>query len=214
VRQVAAAFSYPLRAGVGKWVAGSLLVLLWPLAFILLLGYAIAAVRASAADAEAPPPPFGLDARLLHDGAWTALVVGLITLPFAAAWWPFSSLFAHHVFQTGVPFFDRVYALVASGLLLGLPWGAALLVQMPGASVRFAASGRGRDLFDVAASLRGIRERYAVWNLTVVGIVTAWIVGLLGSALCCVGVLPGVFYAILVSAHASAALAPPHQPAR
>jgi hypothetical protein len=85
---------------------------------------------------------------------------------------------------------------------------------MPSASVRFAASGRGRDLFDVAASLRGIRERYAVWNLTVVGIVTAWIVGLLGSALCCVGVLPGVFYAILVSAHASAALAPPHQPAR
>jgi hypothetical protein len=44
--------------------------------------------------------------------------------------------------------------------------------------------------------------------------VTAWLVGLLGGALCCVGVLPGVFYAILVSAHASAALAPSNQPAR
>jgi hypothetical protein len=213
LKLVAAAFAYPFRMGAGGWLVGSLLVLVWPLTFVPLLGYAIAALRTSARKPGAPPPPWRLDRRLLIDGAWTALVVGLITLPFAAAWWPLSSALLGRVSHTGVSFFDRVYALLAAGLLLALPWGVALLLQMPGASARFATSGRARDLFDLAASLRGVRRRYGTWNLAVVGIVTAWIAGFLASALCCVGLLPGVFYAILVSAHASAALATPDQPA-
>jgi hypothetical protein len=211
---VAGAFAYPFRAGVGRWLTGSLLVLLWPLAFIPLLGYAVASVRASAADPSAPPPAWRFDARLFSDGAWTALAVALITAPFGLAWWPLSALFMGRVSQPATPFFDRAYALLGAGLLLALPWGIALLVQMPPASARFAVSGRARDLFDVAASLAAVRERYAVWNLAVAAIVTGWLAGLVGGALCCAGVVPGAFYAILVSAHASAALARPDQPAR
>jgi hypothetical protein len=212
VNQVAAAFAYPFRAGAGRWLAGSLLVLVWPLAFVPLLGYTIAALRASALEPAAAPPRLRFDAALWRDGAWTALAVGLITLPFAAAWWPLSSALLARVVTTGDPLFDRIYALLVAGLLLALPWGVALLVQMPGASARFAFSGRGRDLFDVPASLRGIRDRYGAWNLAVAAIVSAWLAGMLGGALCCVGIVPGAFYAILVSAHASATLAPPNQP--
>jgi hypothetical protein len=53
--------------------------------------------------------------------------------------------------------------------------------------------------------------------------VTGWAIGLACVGLLCVGLVPGVFYAILVSAHASAALQaraaveqdkPAHSPAR
>ena len=214
MNRVAAAFSYPFRAGPGRWLMGSLLVLAWPLAFIPLLGYATAAVRASAGDPSGPPPAWRLEARLLRDGAWTALAVVLFSAPFAAAWWPLSSAFFGRVAATGEPLLDRLYALLAAGLLLALPWGMLLLVLMPPASARFAIRGCPRDLFDVAASLRAVRDHYGVWNLAVAAIVTGWIAGLLVGSLCCIGLLPGAFYAILVSAHASAALAPPDQPAR
>jgi len=39
--------------------------------------------------------------------------------------------------------------------------------------------------------------------------VTAWVVALACVGLLCVGLLPGAFYAILVSAHASASLQSP-----
>ena len=39
-------------------------------------------------------------------------------------------------------------------------------------------------------------------------VVTAWAIGVACVGLVCVGLVPGVFYAILVSAHASAALRP------
>jgi len=213
VNRVAAAFTYPFRGGAGRWVAGSLLVLLWPLAFIPLLGYANAAIRASAADPAGRPPAWRLEGRLFRDGAWTALAIALFSAPFAAAWWPLSSIFAGLIVHTGEPFLDRIYGLLAAGLVLALPWGVVLLIQMPAAGARFAIRGSARDLFDVAASLRTVRDRYPVWNLAVAAIVTGWIAGLVVGSLCCVGVLPGAFYAILVSAHASAALATPDQPA-
>jgi Protein of unknown function (DUF4013) len=213
LNRIAAAFTYPFRAGAGRWLAGSLLVFLWPLAVVPLLGYATAAVRSSAADPAAAPPAWRVDGRLLRDGAWTALAVALFSAPFVVAWWPLSGAFSGRIAHTGEPLLDRIYGVVAAGLALALPWGAVLLVQMPPASARFATAGRARDLFDVAASFRAVRENYAAWNLAVAAIVTGWVGGLLVGSLCCVGVLPGAFYAILVSAHASAALAPTDQPA-
>jgi len=41
----------------------------------------------------------------------------------------------------------------------------------------------------------------------VVAIVTAWAIGLSGVGLALVGLVPGVLYAMLVSAHATASLA-------
>jgi len=75
---------------------------------------------------------------------------------------------------------------------------------------------RARHLFDFASSLRSVRRDFAAWNFAVAAIVTAWALGLACSALFCVGLAPGVFYAILVSAHATAALHPEgeDQPAR
>jgi hypothetical protein len=213
VNLVAAAFAYPFRAGAGRWLVGSLLVLLWPLSFIALLGYATAAIRASAADPVAAPPAWRLENRLFREGAWTALALAFFSAPFAAAWWPLASALAGRVTATGVPFLDRAYGVLAASMALALPWGLVLLVQLPSASARFAIGGRARDLFDVGASLRTIRDRYGVWNLAVAAIVSAWVGGLLVGSLCCVGVLPGAFYAILVSAHASAALAPTDPPA-
>ena len=213
MNRVAAAFTYPFRAGAGRWLVGSLLVLFWPLAFIPLLGYATAAVRASAADPAAAPPAWRLSGRLLRDGAWTALAVALFSAPFAAGWWPLASLLTGRVAATGEPFLDRAYGVLAAGLALALPWGVVLLVQMPPASARFAVGGRAHDLFDVRASLRAVRDSYAVWNLAVAAIVSGWVGGVLVGSLCCVGVLPAAFYAILVSAHASSALAPTDQPA-
>jgi hypothetical protein len=213
VNRVAAAFTYPFRVGAGSWLVGSLLVLAWPLGFIPLLGYATAAVRASVADPAASPPAWRLSRRLLREGAWTALAVGLFSAPFAAAWWPLASALTGRVAATGQPFFDRAYALLAATVALALPWGAVLLVQMPPASARFAIGGRARELFDVGASVRALRDAYTGWNLAAAAIVSGWVAGLLVGSLCCLGVVPGVFYAILVSAHASASLAPTDQPA-
>jgi hypothetical protein len=77
---------------------------------------------------------------------------------------------------------------------------------MPHATARFAHSGRPLDLFDLPASIRAVRCDFATWNLAAAAIVTGWAIGLACVGLICVGLVPGVFYAILVSAHASAAL--------
>src|SRR5438270_5611463 len=159
--QVASAFSYPFKAGAAAWLLSSLAVLLWPLGLVPLLGYAIAAVRASAADPAQSPPAFRLDRRLISDGAWTALAAGLFSAPFAIAWWPLSSAFLGRVSHAGEPF-DRIYALLVAGLLLALPWGVLLLIHMPAASARFAAGAQPKELFDIRASLRSIRESYGV----------------------------------------------------
>jgi hypothetical protein len=100
----------------------------------------------------------------------------------------------------------RLYANLAAGFVLALPWGLVMLLLMPHATVRFAAGGRPIDLFDFPAAIRGVGRDFATWNLAAAAIVTAWAVGLACVALLCVGIVPGVFYAILVSAHATAAL--------
>ena len=51
MNQVAAAFGYPFRKGTrGGWAIGLALVLVFPIGFIPLLGYMVAAVRSSAHD--------------------------------------------------------------------------------------------------------------------------------------------------------------------
>src|SRR4029077_3239766 len=101
---------------------------------------------------------------------------------------------------------SSLYANLAAAFVLALPWGLVMLLLMPHATVRFAASGRAIDLFDFPAAVRGVIRDFATWNLAAAAIVTAWALGLACVGLLCVGVVPGIFYAILVSAHAAAAL--------
>jgi len=77
---------------------------------------------------------------------------------------------------------------------------------MPHATARFALTARWDDLFDFVQSIRAVSRDFATWNLAAAAIVTGWALGLAGVGLLCLGLIPGVFYAILVSAHASAAL--------
>jgi hypothetical protein len=187
---------------------GVVMVLLLPIAFVPLLGYAVAATRSAANDTFEAPPRWTFSMRLLTDGFWIALAVILITAPFALAIGPLATLIEQrHLWHVSDPAMSRVYANLAAGFILALPWGFVLLLLMPHATVRFAASGRPIDIFNFPAALRGIARDFATWNLAAAAIVTAWALGLACVGLLCVGIVPGVFYAILVSAHASSALA-------
>ena len=183
-------------------------MLLLPVAFIPLLGYSIAATRAAASDDPGQGPPgWVVSGRLLSDGFWTALAVALTSAPFVLVLNPLASLLLDaHLWNAGDRAVSEFYAHLAAGFILALPWGLALLLVMPHSTARFAASGRARDLFDFRASLNGVRREFAIWNLAAAAIVTAWIIGFACIGLLCIGIVPGVFYAILVSAHASAAL--------
>jgi Protein of unknown function (DUF4013) len=193
--RIADAFTWPLRARVSTWTGGVVAVLLLPVAFVPLLGYAIAATRAAAGNPSGErPPPWPSFWQILADGFWTALVVGLTLSPFAIAFIALAQA------VNGI-------ALVVAFFVLALPWGLLALLWLPHATARFATGGDPRDLFDLPASLRGVRRDFATWNLVVAAIVTGWAVGLACVGLLCVGIVPGVFYAILVSAHATAALA-------
>jgi len=77
---------------------------------------------------------------------------------------------------------------------------------MPHATARFALTGHWDDLFDFVQSIRAVSRDFSTWNLAAAAMVTGWALGLAAVGLLCVGLVPGVFYAILVSAHASAAL--------
>jgi uncharacterized protein DUF4013 len=191
VHRIAGAFTWPFRARLSTWLGGAVTVLLLPIAFVPLLGYAVAATRSTG-----PPPAWPISARLLKDGFWLAVAVALTLLPFAVV------LFALSKVIGGI-------ALVVAFFVLALPWGAVALVLLPHATVAFAASGRPGDLFDARASVLGVRRDFATWNVVVAAIVTAWAIGLACVGLLCVGIVPGVFYAILVSANATAALARP-----
>ena len=205
---VAASFACPFRGNWrSRWAIGVVAVLLLPIAFIPLLGYAVAATRAAAVDPQAGPPPWSLSGRLLTDGFWTALAVLLVTAPFAIALNPLSGLIAQaNLWHVGDRALSNLYASIAAVFILALPWGLLMLLLMPHAAMRFATSGNPVDLFDFAAAVRGVGRDFATWNLAAAAIVTAWAIGLAGTALLCIGALPGVFYAILVSAHAAAAL--------
>jgi len=173
------------------------MVLFLPLLFIPLLGYAVAATRAAETDPSQGPPRFRLSARLLSDGLWTSLAVMLIALPFALAWNPLASALR----GLGEP-----NAHVIAFLALALPWGLVSLLLMPHSAAAFAATGSPRDMFNFAAAVRRLRRDFMTWNVVAAAIVTGWAIGLACAGLLCAGIVPGVFYAILVSAHAAAAL--------
>ncbi len=208
MRLVAESFSWPFRGHWrSAWPVGVLAVLLVPILFIPLLGYAIAATRQAEHDPSLGPPPWRLSGRLLADGLWTLLAIALLTSPFALAVNPLASvLFDAHVWRSSDAAVAQLNVHVLALFGLALPWGLVLLLLMPHATSRFAASGRPGDLFDFVSSIRGVLTEFPTWNLAAAAIVTGWAVGLACAGLLCIGLVPGVFYAILVSAHASAAL--------
>lgn len=200
MRLVADSFAWPFRArSSATWFVGCVCVLLLPLLFIPLLGYAVAATRSVQRDAAAGPPRWRFSGRLLRDGFWTSLAVLLTMVPFAILLNPLAGLVRG--VTPGEPF-PHLFAL----LILALPWGLIALLLLPHATAKFAEGGDPRDLFDAAGSLRNVRRDFMTWNVCAAAIVTAWAIGLASVGLLCVGLVPGVFYAILVSAHAAAAL--------
>ena len=202
VRQVAESFSWPFRgAWRSVWAIGLVTVLLLPVLFIPLLGYAVSATRAAELDSASGPPAWRLSSRLLVDGFWVALVLFLSALPFALLLNPLAAALA-------VPAQTPLVAHAVALFVLALPWGLLVLLVLPHATAAYASSGRATDLFNFVTAVQGLRRDFPTWNAVVAAIVTAWAIGLACAGLLCVGVLPGVFYAILVSAHASATLRP------
>ena len=182
-------------------------ILFLPLTFVLVLGYAIATVRAADEHPGQGPPPW----RLYPGGHWVALALLLLTAPFVLVGiFVSSALHIEALWHSNGTLLD-VESFTAAVLVLALPWGIVVLLLMPHATARYAATHRARDLFDFASSLRSVRRDFVTWNVTVAAIVTAWAIGLACAALFCFGVVPGVLYAILVSAHATAALHPEGQ---
>ena len=210
-RHVAASFLFPLRGGrptLRRWVLGVLLTAVFPLTFVAVFGYAVACVRAAACDPRGGPPPWRAGWRLLGDGCWSALQSAVITLPCAALGWALLAGISGAWRPTGDVFVDRALALTVAACVAAVPWGVLMLVVVPPTLARFALSGRPADLAGLSAVGRCVRDRYADWNLVIVAITTAWLLALAGLALAGVGVIAGAFYAILVSAHACAALGP------
>jgi hypothetical protein len=178
-----------------------------PVAFIPLLGYAIASTRAASMDPAQGPPRWEVSVRLLSDGFWTALAILLVTAPFALVLNPLANLLSDaYLWRVSDHMLSEAYAHLAAGFTLALPWGLLLLLLMPHAATRFASSGRPADLFDFRAAVRDVRRDFTTWNLAAAAMVTAWAAAFACIGLLCVGLVPGIFYAILVSAHASAAL--------
>jgi hypothetical protein len=208
VKFVAESFSWPFRGDwKSSWLPGLLATLLLPLAFIPLLGYAIAATRAAETNTAKGPPPWTLSTKLLSDGSWTSVAVLLFTAPFLLALNPFAALlFDTHIGPSNDIALSQLFAHVAAGFILALPWGFLLLIHMPHATARFAHTHKPQDLFNLAASIRAVRNDFTTWNIAAAAIVTGWALGLACVGVLCAGIVPGVYYAILVSAHASAAL--------
>jgi hypothetical protein len=205
---VAESFSWPFRGEWrSRWLPGLATVLLLPIAFIPLLGYAIAATRAAETHPAQGPPKWTLSSRLLADGFWAALAVTLLTAPFVLALNPFAELLYNaHIWRATDIALSHLYAQVLATFILALPWGLFFLIHMPHATARFARTQRPADLFNLPASIQGVRNDFATWNLAAAAIVTGWALGLACVGLFCIGLVPGIFYAILVSAYASAAL--------
>lgn len=205
---VAASFAWPFRGEWrSKWLIGLVMVVLLPIAFIPLLGYAVAATRAAAVNPAAGLPPWALSRRLLADGFWVAVAITLVAAPFAIALGPLSSLIDNAPpWRVSDPNLSRLYSELVAIVILALPWGLVMLLLMPHSASRFALSGRPGDLLNVPSTLRSVGHDFATWNLAAAAIVTAWALGIACVGLLCIGVVPGIFYAILVSAHATAAL--------
>ena len=208
MRRIADSFWWPFRTkSPATWLIGSLAVLLLPIAFIPLLGYSIAATRASIEEPDGPPPPWTFSTRLLSDGFWTALVIVLLVAPFALVETTLAAAIASaRLWHVADAQLSLAYAHIAAYYILALPLGLLLLLLLPHATRRFAISGRPVDLFDFPKAIRDVGRDFKTWNVSAAAIVTGWAVGLACIGLLCVGLFPGVFYAILVSAHACAAL--------
>ena len=205
---IATSFAWPFRGEWRlRWLVGLLMVVLLPIAFIPLLGYSVEATRSASIDPTRGIPRWAFSARLFIDGFWVAIVLLLIAAPFALALGPLATVIDQtHVWHARDAAVSQVFSDVAATFVLALPWGLVMLLLMPHATVRFASSGRAIDLFDFPAAIRGVARDFATWNLAAAAIVTAWAVGIACVGLLCAGIVPGIFYAILVSAHASAAL--------
>jgi len=207
---VVESFVFPFRRGGrgARWLVGVVMVALLPVSFLFLFGYAVACVRSAAADPAAPPPAWRVRGRTLFDGAWSALQAAAITLPFAAAAWWLAGALGGVWHPTGDRALDAELVWIAALTLAALPWGLLMLLAVPPTLARFAVSGRPADLVAVRAAIGCVRERYVAWNLVLVAITTSWVLAAASLALAGVGVVAGAFYAILVSAHACAALVP------
>jgi Protein of unknown function (DUF4013) len=208
MKLVAQSFSWPFRgAWKSRWIPGLVATLVLPVGFVPLLGYAIAATRQAELDPATGPPEWRFSWSLLRDGLWTAAAVALFTTPFVLLVNPLAERIFDagiwHVADTPVA---QLYSHTAAFFLLALPWGLLLLIHMPHATAWFAQSRAPRHLFDVVASIRAVTGDFATWNLAAAAMVTGWAIGLACVGVLCVGLVPGVLYAILVSAHASAAL--------
>jgi len=210
VKLVAASFSWPFQgAWLPRFAIGTLVVLFLPITFIPLLGYSIAATRRAQDDPAQPPPPWTLSASLISDGFWTAVVLLLLSTPFAVALNPLAdAIGGAHPWPVSYAQ-SQVIPHVEAALLLALPWGLLLLILMPHGTSRLAATRRPGDLFDFRTTLREVKRDFPAWNLVAAAIVTAWVIAVACVGLLCVGLFPGIFYAILVSAYASATLHPP-----
>jgi hypothetical protein len=209
-RHVIASFLYPFRgdARLRRWLAGVCLTALLPLTFPAVFGCAVACVRTAACDPTAPPPSWSIGRRLLLDGAWAGLQAAVLTAPFALVAWLLSVLVTRIDPQL-VPALAWIVAVTVAAL----PWGVVMLVVVPPTLASFAVTGRPSDLARLGLVVTCVRDRYADWNLVLVGITTAWALAAVGLAVIGLGIVPGAFYAILVSAHACSALAP-HRTAR
>jgi hypothetical protein len=207
--RVAGSFGFPFRPGSARaWLIGIPLLLLLPIGAIPLLGYSVAVVRSAAADPEAGPPPWRPLGRLLLEGLLLAIVLVVLTAPFALLAILLAGLGGHLFDHPGAdPLLAGAFTWVSAVAVAAFPWGILLLMLMPAATARFASSGSPRDLVDLPGALRLVRHRFGDWNLVVVAIVTAWGVGFCGVGLACLGVFPGLLYALLVSSHATASLA-------
>jgi hypothetical protein len=206
VNFIAQSFAWPFRGqSHTRWAVGTLMVMFLPIAFIPLLGYAVAATRAGA---DPAPPPWQLGGRMLTDGFWVAVAILVVSLPFVTLSIPLANALAWPGLWHSTGALLKVEAFVSAALILALPWGIVMLLLLPHSTARFAQSGRPQDLFDFATTVRSVRRDFATWNVAAAAIVTAWAVGLASAAVFCLGLVPGIFYAILVSAHATASLQP------
>ena len=145
---------------------------------------------------------------MLGDGLAVAIAIALVAAPFVLLGIPLSGLLANPALWQSNGALLSVEAASSATFILALPWGIVMLLVMPHAIARYAQGRRVRDLLDFAASVRAVRGDFPTWNVVIAAIVTAWAIGVACSALFCVGLAPGAFYAILVSAHATASLHP------
>ena len=107
---------------------GILALLLLPIGFVPLLGYAVAATRAAA---DEGPPPWRLSGRLLADGVAVAAAIALLAAPFVLAAIPLSAALANPSVWHSNGSLLSAEAGTSAALIVALPWGLVMLLLMP-----------------------------------------------------------------------------------